>query len=146
MATDYTDMLLAENLTYRIRNALIEVSSRYGAGHKERVYQQACAEVFQRGAIPYISQPQIDIHSLDTGRKIAVHIPDFVIADCVVVELKAVPQLAFAAVVQLDTYLRATTFEIGILVNFGTPRAEIIRRIYTNDRKPLAAARHTASV
>lgn len=135
MATDDTDMLLEGDLTYQIRKAIIDVSNRYGPGHKERVYQRACAEIFQREGLPFVAQPQIDIHSLDTGKKIAVHIPDFVIAGRVVVELKAMPQLPVAAVTQLVMYLRATTYELGILVNFGTARAQIVRKIYTNDRK-----------
>ena len=129
-------MLLEQDLTYRIRGVIIAVSSRYGPGHKERVYQGACAEALRSARVSFVAQPKIDICSLDTGKKIAVHVPDFVIADCVVLELKAVPQLAMSAIIQLEMYLRATVYEIGILANFGTARAEIVRRLYTNDRKP----------
>ena len=135
-------MLAEPDLTYRIRGTLIEVSRRYGPCHKERVYQQACGESFRRCGLPFVAQPRIDIYSLDTGRTIAVHVPDFLVADRILVELKAVPFLPGQAVAQLEQYLRAAVYEIGILVNFCTPKAQIVRRIYTNDRKPwMATAR-----
>lgn len=128
-------MLAEAELTYHIRGALIEVSRRYGPRHKERVYQQACAETFGRFGLSFVAQPRMDICSLDTGRAIAVYVPDFLVEERVVVELKAVPVLLGQAIAQLEQYLRASAYEIGILVNFGTPRAQIVRRVYTNDRK-----------
>lgn len=129
-------MLLDEDLTYRIRGVFIEVSRRYGGGHKERVYQGACREAFVRLEIPFVAQPRVAVHSMDTGRTLATHIPDFIVAERIVIELKAVPWLPPAAAAQLEQYLRVTTYEIGFLVNFGVPKAQIFRRIYTNDQKP----------
>lgn len=37
---------------------------------------------------------------------------------------------------QLTNYLRASSIEVGLLLNFG-PRPEIKRKLYTNDRKKL---------
>lgn len=136
MATDITDMLLEEQLTYAVRGAFIAVSARYGPGHKERVYQVACEEELQRLTIAFVAHPRVHIHSLDSGERIAEYIPDLVIAERIVVELKAVPVLSIVAETQLAMYLRATMYEIGMLVNFGTSKARIIRQIYTNDRKP----------
>lgn len=132
-------MLVEEQLTYQLRGTLINVSKRYGAGHKERVYQQVCAEAFRQAGIPHVEHPQVRIHSLDSGKVVAVHIPDFLITDRIVLELKSVPVCTPQMVEQLVAYLRATVYEVGILVNFGTPVAQIVRRIYTNDRKPWMA-------
>lgn len=132
-------MLAEAELTYRIRGVLIDVSRRYGPRHKERVYQQACGEAFKRCGLFFVAQPRMDIFSLDTGRVIAVYVPDFLLEERVVVELKAAPVLLGQAVAQLEQYLRASVYEIGILVNFGTSRAQIVRRIYTNERKPWIA-------
>ncbi len=129
-------MLLNEDLTYRVRGVFIEVSRRYGGGHKERVYQEACREALARAEVPFAAQPRVPVYSMDTGRMLATHIPDFVVAERIVVELKAVPWLPPASAAQLEQYLRVTKYEIGFLVNFGAPKAQIIRRIYTNDRKP----------
>ena len=133
-------MLLDEDLTYRVRGVFIEVSRQYGSGHKERVYQEACCETFTRSGIPFVAQPRVPVHSMDTGRTLATHIPDFVVGERIVVELKAMPWLHPAASAQLEQYLWVTEYEIGFLVNFGLPKVQITRRIFTNDRKPWMVA------
>jgi len=52
----------------------------------------------------------------------------------VIVELKAVRQLADEHEAQLLNYLKATPIEVGLLLNFG-PKAEIKRKVYDNERK-----------
>lgn len=52
------------------------------------------------------------------------------------IEVKAYRFTTKEAVYQLIQYLKASDKEIGIFVNFGIPKADIIRKIYTNDRKP----------
>ena len=59
---------------------------------------------------------------------------DFVIEDRVIVEIKAIEQLAKAHEVQLVNYLVATNIPIGLLINFGTRGVEIKRK--HRDRKP----------
>lgn len=132
-------MLLDEDLTYRVRGVFIKVSRQYGGGHKERVYQEACREALAQAEVPFVAQPRVSVHSMDTGRTLATHIPDFVVAERIVVELKAVPWLPPVAAAQLEQYLRVTKYEVGFLVNFGLSKVQIIRRIYTNDRKPWMA-------
>ncbi|OGD65353.1 hypothetical protein A3F08_02140, partial [Candidatus Berkelbacteria bacterium RIFCSPHIGHO2_12_FULL_36_9] len=86
--------------------------------------------------INFVSKPKLIIYSLDTGKKLAVYIPDFLIENKIILEIKALPFLPNPAVNQIVQYLKASQYEIGYIVNFGTPKAEILRRIYTNDRKP----------
>jgi GxxExxY protein len=52
----------------------------------------------------------------------------------VIVELKAVPQLAERHEAQLLNYLRATEFEVGLLLNFG-PKPTHRRKVYDNEGK-----------
>lgn len=59
---------------------------------------------------------------------------DIVVNDVVVVELKSVSTIGIAHENQLQNYLRATKFEVGLLLNFG-PKPEIVRKVFTNDRK-----------
>ena len=49
-------------------------------------------------------------------------------------ELKAVKQLADEHEAQVLNYLKATRFEVGLLLNFG-PTADMKRRVFDNDRK-----------
>ena len=54
---------------------------------------------------------------------------DFLVADKLVVALKAVDRLMPAHESQLLNYLKATGIKLGLLLNFG-PRAEIRRRVF----------------
>ena len=54
--------------------------------------------------------------------------PDFICYDLIIVEIKAVKELANEHRAQVHNYLKATGLELGLLVNFGHyPKAEIER-------------------
>jgi len=59
---------------------------------------------------------------------------DLLVADTVIVELKAVKNLAKEHEAQLLNYLKATRYEVGLLLNFG-PTPEIKRKAFDNSRK-----------
>jgi len=59
---------------------------------------------------------------------------DLVVNDKVIVELKAASQLAPQHEAQLLNYLRATPYEVGLLLNFG-PKPTHRRRVFDTDRK-----------
>jgi len=61
--------------------------------------------------------------------------PDLVCYEKIVVELKAVKELADEHRAQVQNYLRATGFQLGLLVNFGHyPKVEIERIVNTRGR------------
>ena len=53
-----------------------------------------------------------------------VYVADIVVADQVIIELKAVAGLTDAHTAQLLNYLRASQLPVGLLMNFGTPRLQ----------------------
>jgi GxxExxY protein len=59
---------------------------------------------------------------------------DLLVADAVIVELKAVKGLMEEHEAQLLNYLKATPYEVGLLLNFG-PKPEIKRKAFDNARK-----------
>ncbi len=61
---------------------------------------------------------------------------DLVVEEKVIVELKAVSQLANEHEAQLLNYLRATPYEVGLLLNFGR-KPEFVHKAYNNDERPL---------
>jgi GxxExxY protein len=54
-------------------------------------------------------------------------IADLLVAQCVLVELKAVRCLDEIHVAQCHNYLRATGLKVCLLINFGNPKAQIKR-------------------
>ncbi len=57
-------------------------------------------------------------------KRVGVYVADIVVADRVIVELKAVAGLADAHTAQRLNYLRASQLPIGLLMNFGAPRPQ----------------------
>lgn len=131
--------LLEEDLSYKIRGCIYNTSNKYGKGFKEGIYQKALAEEFARSGLKFIEQKRIDIYSIDTGKKLGTYIPDFIVGDKIIVEIKAANFSRKEDVEQQRSYLRASIYEIAYLVNFGTPELEIKRSIFTNDRKSFIA-------
>jgi GxxExxY protein len=61
--------------------------------------------------------------------------PDYVCFDKIIVELKAVSQLASEHRAQLINYLRATGLTLGLLVNFG-PHIAKVERVVLETARP----------
>lgn len=136
--------ILEKDLCYKIQGCIFNIANKYGKGLKENIYQNALAEEFQKSIIKAEGQKRINIYSFDTGNKLGTYIPDFVIEDKVILEIKASSFNAKQDLEQLRSYLRISEYEIGYLVNFCTEKLYIKRSIYTNDLKTFVAKLHAS--
>ena len=128
--------LIYEDLTYKIRGAIFNVSNKYGKGLKEQIYQRALAEEFTKLGIEFEEQKRITIYSLETGKPLGYYTPDFLVKNAIIVEIKSADYTSDQNRKQQLSYLKGSVYELGFLVNFSTPKLDIERFIYTNDRKP----------
>jgi len=131
--------ILEADLSYKIQGAIYNITNKYGKGLKEQIYQKALAEEFIKQGLKCEQQKHINIYSLDTGKSLGVYVPDFVIENKVILEIKSSNFTTRQDINQQRSYLKASIYEIGYLVNFGTSKLDIRRSIYTNDRKPFIA-------
>ncbi len=129
-------MFLEKELSYKMIGCFFRVANQYGTGHRENLYDRAFQEELDKEKLMYVSKPRIPIYSLTTGKKIGTFIPDYLIENKIVVELKARPFLREEEKRQLLEYLKISPYEIGYLINFGENSLKPKRFIYTNDRKP----------
>jgi GxxExxY protein len=120
------------DVTDKILQAFFKVHSVLGYGFSEKVYQNALAIELARLGLQAEQQKQIEVHY--DGYVVGEYLTDMVINGCVIIELKAVRQLLDEHEAQLLNYLKATTIEVGLLLNFG-PKAEFKRKVYDNARK-----------
>ncbi len=117
--------------TYKIIGAAIEVHKYMGCGFLEAVYQETLGIEFRSREIPFKSQPVVEI--LYKGKLLEKkYQPDFISFDEVIVEIKALDQLSGSEESQIINYLKATGFEVGLLVNFSSKSLEYKRFIYNN--------------
>lgn len=125
--TDSMGKLEYEELTYRVRGAIFEVYNVLGPGFKEIVYHSSLREEFDKRKTNYAEKKKIRI--IYKGKEVGVYEPDFIIEDKIIIEIKAVEIMPKVFEKQLYSYLKATKYRIGILVNFGGDKLDIRRRI-----------------
>ena len=113
--------------TYAIRGAVFEVYREMGSGFLEAVYQECLGREFKRRDIPFIAQQELRL-KYKGEPLIQIYKPDFVCFDKIILELKAIKEIAPEHKAQLLNYLKATDLKLGLLVNFGGhPMVEIER-------------------
>jgi len=121
--------LLFQDETFRIRGAVFEVSRQLGTGFLEAVYQEALAIELESQGIPFTASPALGI-AYKGVLLTQTYRPDFVCFDNVILELKAVKELAPEHRAQVLNYLKATGLRVGLSVNFGcAPKARVERLV-----------------
>lgn len=107
--------------TYAIIGAAMEVHSVLGCGFLEGVYHDALELEFTQRNIPYARESRIPI--IYKGKTLGTpYRADFICFDSVIVELKAIKALTDIESAQVLHYLKTTSLEKTLLINFGTPR------------------------
>jgi len=124
--------MLKGEVTRRIIGVYFDVYNELGFGFLESVYQEAMAIALRDAGLGCERERIVTVTF--RGHSVGEFRPDLVVGDAVVVELKVARSLAAVHNVQVINYLRATRFEVGLLLNFG-PRAEFRRFVFSNDRK-----------
>ena len=122
-----------EALTEKIIGCVVQVHRTLGPGFLESIYRKALLLELRAASLQVETEREVIIRY--RGEKIGRHRMDLVVEEAVVVELKAVPQLAAAHYDQLRSYLRASGMAVGLLVNFGRERSDF-RRIDWPPAKP----------
>lgn len=121
--------LLYSDLTYKLQGCFFTVFNTLGHGYKENIYQKALASELKSHKINFLQEPPLSIKYKE--ETIGIYRPDFFIEKKVIVELKSLEYLPTAAIKQLVHYLKGTSVQLGFLVNFGSDKLQIIRRVWT---------------
>lgn len=112
MGAEYPD----SDLTEAIIKAAITVHCRLGPGFLESTYEEALCIELQKAGIPFERQKAVDV--LYDDHKIAEHRLDLFVDGRVVVELKAIQDVAPIHYAIIRSYLKATHMKTGLLLNF----------------------------
>lgn len=124
--------LVYKDLAYKVVGCLYGVYNELGPGFKESIYHGALAIEFDIQSIPYEEEKRITIDY--KGKKVGYYTPDFVIDGKVVLEIKAVDNIPNLYETQLYYYLKGTDYKLGYIVNFGSEKLDIRRRVYDKAR------------
>jgi GxxExxY protein len=119
-------------ITEQILAAFYAVYSALGYGFLEKVYVNALKIELEQRGLHAAKEFEIKVHY--AGQMIGEYFADLIVADTVIVEVKAAKGIAQEHEAQLLNYLKATPYEVGLLLNFG-PKPEQKRRSFDNNRK-----------
>ena len=105
---------------YDLMAAAFEVYNEQGHGFAEEVYQESLEIELGLRGIAFSSKGELEIRYKGIALR-KKYVPDLVVFEGIVAELKAVKCLLPEHEAQLLNYLKATGFRVGYLLNFGCP-------------------------
>ena len=122
-----------KDVTEKILHAFYKiVYPQLGYGFLEKVYENAM--VIALASLGLKAEPQVEIPVYFQGQVVGEYFADLLVNNVVIIELKAASILLPEHEAQLLNYLRATPYEVGLLLNFG-PKPDFKRKAYENHRK-----------
>lgn len=125
--------LLYEKESYEIRGVIYDMYKKYRNYHKESVYHNSLVEDLLQKNFHVEKNKRIAIYH--NGQKVGTYVPDLVINNIIVIELKSKPYITLQDRKQFWHYLKVTDYRLGFLVNFGNPNGvEIERKVFDTAR------------
>ena len=125
--------LVAAQLTRSVIGAFFEVYTTLGYGFLEEVYARSLAKELNNRGHSVAREVRIPIRY--KGEIIAFQRLDMVVDAKLIVEVKSTSELHQTAARQVYHYLRATSFQVGLLLHFG-PEAKFHRLISLSSSHP----------
>ena len=108
---------LYEAESFKIRGACFKVFNALGGGIKENIIERALIKELINLKMNIKNQERIDIFY--DNEKIGTYIPDLIINDKILIELKTKPFISKEDEKQFWGYLKGSKYKLGFLINFG---------------------------
>jgi len=119
-------------LTERIIAVFYQVYNELGYGFVESIYARAMAIALAQAGLDVAAEVAVPVSF--RGQLIGSFRADLVVEKKIVLEFKIADQISKAYEAQLTHYLRASEFEVGMLLSFGeSPRTRRVE--FLNERK-----------
>ena len=103
---------------FALMGGAFEVHKEMGGGLLEEIYQECLELELGMQGIPFQSKQTLATFYKDR-ELLKKYVPDLVVHECILVELKAVKQLVPEHEAQLMNYMRIAKKTVGYLINFG---------------------------
>ncbi len=128
-SNDTNGKIIYKELSYQINGLLFKIHNELGRYCKEKQYGDALATVLEEAGVSFAREKGLPIKMVsnpNTNRS------DFVIEDKIAIELKAKPVVSREDYDQMQRYLQAGGYKLGLLVNFRNKYLHPIRVIRLN--------------
>jgi GxxExxY protein len=122
------EKILFKELSYEIIGAAMEVHNSLGPGFSEKVYEEAFCIELETRKLAFVRQRLFDVKYKEI--KVGEYVPDVVVDNKVLIELKAASEHNPLFDAQVFSYLKTTGLKLGILINFGTKKLTYKRIVH----------------
>lgn len=112
----------------QVRDVAYAIHKYHGHGHLEKIYENALFHRLKKKGMKVEQQRPLKVYDED-GTVLGEYYADLLVADRLIVELKAAKTMAEEHIAQLLGYLRAARMQHGLLINFGSWRFQIKKYI-----------------
>ena len=118
--------------SHRVIGAAMKVHSALGAGVLESAYQSCICQQFAEEGLHFQHQVRLPVVYSGIELPVAYRV-DFIVENCLIVEIKCVEKLLPVHRAQLLSYLRLSGYKLGLLINFNVPHLRHgIKRVVNN--------------
>ncbi len=135
MPTKIFKDFLYEKESYLIRGACMEVWKQFKGMFKESIVDRSLTIAIESKGLKVDSQKRINIYF--QNQKVGAYIPDKIIDNKILLELKS---KIFITKQDLETfwnYLHCSDYKLGFLINFSPTKLEIKRIVYDSARNKI---------
>ena len=117
------------DFVYQVVGCAMEVINVLGHGLREKTYERALLIEFKRNNLTYTQQKTYRIYYRD--EHIDDYIPDILVNNELIVEIKVIESICDEHIGQVINYLKVSGCSLGIILNFKHPKIEWKRVILT---------------
>ncbi|OPX28432.1 MAG: GxxExxY protein [Candidatus Cloacimonas sp. 4484_143] len=121
------------DLTDKIIGACYKIYNTLGSGFLESVYENCL--IIELKKLGLIVEKQKSIQVFYDDQEVGYFIADIIVENKIILELKAIKELAKIYEVQLVNYLTATGKDVGLLINFGSKEVQVKRKVRVLNKK-----------
>lgn len=114
--------MLLKDEVYKIVGFAMEVINELGHGLLEKPYENAMVVELDSAAIPFQQQPRYDVDY--KGVRVGEYIPDLIVFNQIVVEIKTIERIGNHEAGQILNYLKITALKVGLVLNFKHSKLE----------------------
>ena len=116
------ERLLLSDEVYRIGGAAMEVLNGVGHGLHEKPYENALVVEFRLRSIPCEQQRRFPV--IYKSVQISEYVPDLIAFESVIVDAKVIDHITDHERGQMLNYLRISTLQVGVILNFKRAKLE----------------------
>ena len=126
MSTNDTNKIIYRELSYQINGFLFEVHNILGRFAREKQYGDLLETKLKENGLSYEREKMSSIIGIGNNR---TNLIDFVVENKILLELKVKPIITKEDYGQIQRYLQANTYKLGLLINFRNKYLKPIRII-----------------